>query len=62
MQRFIILNEDVHIVTTLLPQVNELVLIDHEGPASLIQKSATGNNSVQVQFTSSQIVYLKNFA
>ena len=42
MQRFVMLNQVVHIVTTVIWKFNKLVLIEQEGPASAIRNSATG--------------------
>jgi len=56
------LNQVVHIVTTVIWKVNELVLIEYEDPASSMRNSATGKqrSTSSVLFTSSQIKYPKN--
>lgn len=42
MQNYGMLNQVVHIVTTVILKVNELVFIEQEGPESPLRNSATG--------------------
>ena len=62
MEWFVMLNQVVHVVTTVILKVNDLVIIKHEGPASPVRNSATGKkrSTSSVQFSSSQIIYLEN--